>query len=74
MNIQVQLFSTLRSERFNTSVVQLQEGAEVSDLLDALNLSPVDISVLTVNKRDASLTQALEEGDFVTIIPPLGGG
>lgn len=60
--------------------VELQAGATVSDLLDAVRaLSPrlgalPREPVVAVNQRYATLDARLAEGDEVAFIPPVAGG
>ena len=74
MEVDVHLFSTLQKKRFRNSHVQLQEGACITDLLSLLSISSDDVGILIVNNQDATFDQPLNEGDAVTIIPPIGGG
>jgi sulfur carrier protein ThiS len=74
MDVDVELFSVFRRDRFRKGRVRLAAGASVADLLALLSVSPDDVGVLMVNGRDGTFGQVLKEGDFVTLIPPMGGG
>jgi sulfur carrier protein len=74
MQVEVKLFATLQKDRFQKAMVYLDQGSKVSDLLNHLGITVDDVGVLVVNKRDATFDQSLNEGDTITIIPPIGGG
>ena len=74
MEVLVHLFSMLRKGRFENSKVGLPLGADISDLLEHLSIRRDEVGVLIVDKKEASLDRKLEEGNVVTIIPPIGGG
>ena len=74
MNIKVRLFATLRNGRGKELNMQLGQGAVVRRIIEALNISEDEVAILLVNGRDATLDKELEEGDTVSIFPPVGGG
>ena len=74
MFVEVELFATLQKGRFQKKAIQLQSGSRIKDLLTILDVSIEEVMILVVNKKDATFDQALNEGDTVTIIPPIGGG
>ena len=74
MNIKVRLFATLRNGRGKELNMQLAQGAGVRRIIEALNISEDEVAILLVNGRDATLDKELEEGDTVSIFPPVGGG
>jgi molybdopterin converting factor small subunit len=53
---------------------ELPEGARVSDLVSKLGMPPDLASVIIVRDTNADPSHALQEGDRVTLIPPLAGG
>ena len=74
MEVLVKLYATLQRGRFAEKAVELPSVAIMSDLLNRLDISPDDVSILMVNGRDASFKQELHQGDSITLIPPIGGG
>lgn len=54
--------------------MDLDPGARVEDLLASLDLADQGGLMLVVNGRTAKLTQELEDGDEVHLIPALSGG
>ncbi len=53
---------------------QLPDGATVQALVRQLDVPEEMASVIVLNDGSADLTDALHEGDRVTLIPPLAGG
>jgi sulfur carrier protein len=74
MDVDIRLFETLKKHQPAGGKVRLSTGSRVSDLLDALGISPDDVGILMVNRADGRFDQFLQNGDVVTLIPPIGGG
>lgn len=74
MNIEVRLFESLKQRQPQNGLVCLVEGSRVSDLLEALGISMDDVGILMINRADGRFDQLLQNGDLVTLIPPIGGG
>ncbi len=74
MDVDVSLFATFQTGRFDRRRIVLPAGATVSDLLSRLDIPADEVGVLVVNHRDAVLDQPLADGDRVTLIPVIGGG
>ena len=77
MDIHLQLFSILRDilppELKGRTVIQLNEGSTLKDLLSELDINRrVAISVNDKHERDRS--RVLEDGDQVKIFTSVGGG
>ena len=72
MQVQVKLFVTLRKNRIQN--VELPDGSDAKDLIHQLGIPLEEVGLLSVNKRQATLDQMLEEGDVIYIMPPIGGG
>jgi len=49
-------------------------NSKIVDLLQFMEIKLDTPAIILVNNRKASLTAKLEEGDIVSIIPPMGGG
>jgi molybdopterin converting factor small subunit len=59
---------------FKGGIVDLSEGARVSDLFQTIGL-PLPMPNLTVRKNQIiDLGDLLSEGDNISVIPPIGGG
>lgn len=77
LEIHLQLFSILRDilppELKGRTVIQLNEGSTLKDLLSELDINrKVAISVNDLQERDRSYK--LEDGDQVKIFTSVGGG
>ncbi len=53
---------------------ELPDGSQVKDLIATLGIPYEVASVVIVGKTVATMAQPLQEGDSVTVIPPLAGG
>jgi molybdopterin synthase catalytic subunit len=80
MRLTVRLFAGLR-ERAGTDrlEVQLEAGATVADLLDAMAGTPVGplgprACVVAVNRSYAGPTDPVRDGDEIALVPPVSGG
>jgi molybdopterin converting factor small subunit len=79
MKVYVKLYALLRSHHPgpNRSVpieVELPDGARVSDLTPALNLPPKLVRNAFINNQVANLETVLNNGDQVSLFPPVVGG
>ena len=74
MDVEVRLFESLKRHQPEGGRVRLGANARVSDLLEALGISMDDVGILMVNRVDGRFDQYLQDGDVVTLIPPIGGG
>ena len=74
MDVEVRLFESLKKHLPEDGKVRLAEGSRVYDLLNALGISMDDVGILMINRADGRFDQLLQDGDMVTLIPPIGGG
>jgi sulfur carrier protein len=74
MDVQIRLFESLKKYQPEGAKVRLTTGSRVTDLLDALGIPTDDVGILIVNRADGRFDQQLQNGDVVTVIPPMGGG
>lgn len=74
MHIEMRLFATLREGRGKVIPMEVMDGSHVKTLIDSLAIPYQDIAILLVNGRDATLERVLEDGDAVSVFPPVGGG
>ena len=79
MIVDVKLFASLReylpadAQDF-TAKAPAAAGAKVKTLLDWLKL-PVELpKVILINGRHANETDEVQEGDVVSVFPPISGG
>lgn len=74
MDVEVRLFESLKKHQPDNGKLRLPAGARASDLITALGISADDVGILMVNRTDGRFDQLLQDGDVVTLIPPIGGG
>lgn len=54
--------------------MEVPEGFSVQDLIEKLRIPPSDPKIILVNGLHAPREQLLQEGDRVSIFPPIAGG
>ena len=74
MKIEMRLFATLRENRQKVISMEVPEGTDAATLIKTLNIPPNEIAILLVNGRNAKSNHILQEGDTVSLFPPIGGG
>lgn len=74
MTIKIKLFATLRQGRGKEMNIEKEENPTVSVLLDELGIKREEIAILLVNGRDGETNTILNDGDTVSLFPPVGGG
>jgi sulfur carrier protein len=74
MKIEVRLFATLREGRAKVLKQEVPEGTTVFTVVDSLKIPRQDVSILLVNGRHGSFERIFQEGDILSLFPPVGGG
>lgn len=74
MELQIKLFATLREGRGKVLTKEFSSPATPKQVLETLNIDEKDVAILLVNGIDGNLDQELQEGDVLSIFPPVGGG
>lgn len=74
MQVNVKLFASLREGRFKTEVADFDSNSRVIDVMNKYNLPPEEVAICLVNGRDADNEHILQNGDTVSLFPPVGGG
>ncbi|MFD1537570.1 molybdopterin converting factor subunit 1 [Nonomuraea guangzhouensis] len=82
MNVRVLYFGAIhdRVTKVRSEMVTLESGATVSDLLQQLNVAHPGLNKvrshvrIAVNESIVEISEALNEGDDVALIPPVAGG
>ncbi|HSQ33328.1 MAG TPA: MoaD/ThiS family protein [Peptostreptococcaceae bacterium] len=69
--IEIRLFATLREGRSRRSYI---DANDIREILDILNIKEEEIAMLLLNGRDATLDTQINNGDILSIFPPVGGG
>ncbi len=74
MKIEVRLFATLRIGRSLVMIVDVEEPATPRKIIEQLEIKELEVAILLINGRTGVLDQVLEEEDYLSIFPPVGGG
>ena len=74
MKVKLKLFASLRKDRFKEKVIAVNEGTTPFDLLQQFGIEREEAAILLINGRDGELDRELQDGDVVSVFPPLGGG
>ena len=74
MQLKVKLFATFRENREKEQVLNLPEKPGIRDVLLRLDIAEQEVAVIFVNGRSVPLDHPLQEGDTLSLFPPVGGG
>lgn len=79
LNIEVRLFANLAEllppgSKNKRAKIDVPEGTTIQDLLDKLKIPANVTNVIMVNGSHRSKDTKLNDGDVVSIIPPITGG
>ncbi len=74
MIITVKFFATFRQGRGKIINIEVEQKSTVKEALDKVEIEPEEIAILLVNGRDGKADQLLEDGDTISLFPPVGGG
>ena len=79
MKVRVRLFGTLGKkfpdhDPLNGFEIEVSENANVSDLLDQLEIPKSKIGLVSVDGRLAKAGKRLKQGDLIRIFRPIFGG
>ena len=72
--IEVRLFATLRQGREKIIMLESEPVSTVSDILRKLDIPAEEVSILLVNGFHKKTETPLQDGDIVSLFPPVGGG
>ncbi len=74
MKINIKLFATFRIGRFKQAQRVYPDGATCQQVVAVVGIKGEELGMILVNGRHASLDQALNDGDSLSLFPMLGGG
>lgn len=74
MEIKVRLFATFREGRGKEIIMDFPQGATPIDVIEKLNICKDEVAILLINGRDGDFVVELNQGDVISIFPPVGGG
>lgn len=74
MNVVVKLFANLRINNEKEYALEIKDGSTPADILNKINIPLEDVAIVIINGRRKEIDTSLQEGDIVSIFPPVGGG
>ena len=79
MKVEVRLFANLAKllppgSQNKRATITVKKGTTIDELLEKLNLPSNITNVVMVNGASKSRETQLEEGDVVSVFPPIAGG
>ena len=73
MKVEIRLFATFRDGRGKKAYIDM-ENPTPEKLLKQIGIEKEDIAILLVNGMDGKYDQLLNDGDYLSVFPPVGGG
>lgn len=73
MGIEVKLFSNLREDKRKKVFFEFEEGINVFRIIRILDVKEEDVEILLINGRYGEIDIELNDGDTISIFPPIGG-
>lgn len=74
MLIEVRLFAYFRDGRDKKLQMEFEEKPTIRQILNILEIPVEDVSIMLKNGKDALPDVYMENGDYVSLFPPVGGG
>jgi len=74
IKVEVRLFAYFRQGRGKTQIMEVEEGTTIADILKALDIEEEEVAIMLLNGSDGSSDRQVEDGDVVSLFPPVGGG
>jgi sulfur carrier protein len=78
VKIAVRLFATLTvhlpTEEGNSATIDVPEGTTVDQVIRSLGIPDETPRIAVINGLDADPEESLQDGDTLSVFPPLAGG
>jgi sulfur-carrier protein len=74
MRITIKLFATLRNGLFDVETRTFSEGTTVAQVIGNLGIPEALVTLVFINGRHGTPESVLEDGDVLSLFPPVGGG
>lgn len=74
MIITVKLFANLRVNRFEVEQITLKEGDTIETAMEKIHILKESVSIIFLNGKHSSFEKVLNDGDILSLFPPVGGG
>ena len=72
--VEVRYFATFRKNNIKKEFIDYIEGMTVKDILFLKEIDEKDVAILLVNGIRKTGDKVLEQGDIISLFPPVGGG
>jgi len=72
--IEIRLFATLRRDREKVYHFASEEVSTGSEALARLGIADEEVKIFLINGHHSALSDALGDGDIVSVFPAVGGG
>lgn len=74
IRVEVRLFASFRENRKKKYFFEFDQESNILDVLNKLGIDREDASLLLLNGIDGDLYRKLQDGDVLSLFPPVGGG
>lgn len=74
MKLEVRLFANLRQGRGKKITMEIEAGMTPLQVMEKLHIKSEEVSILLVNGLSAERDKQLNDGDIMSLFPPVGGG
>ncbi|HOF94717.1 MAG TPA: MoaD/ThiS family protein [Clostridia bacterium] len=74
MKLVVKLFASLREGRAKEILIERSGVYTPKTIIKELNIPEEDVAIIMINGRRSEADIQLNEGDTVSLFPPVGGG
>lgn len=74
IKVEVRLFASFRQGREKTQVIEVEEGSTMLDIIKHLGIDEKEVAIKLLNGRDGPIDRKVEDGDILSLFPPIGGG
>ena len=74
IKIEVRYFATLRVDGKKKEVLSISDAMTAEELLKMLKIPNEEIAILLINGINSDAKTVLNDGDTVSLFPPVGGG
>lgn len=74
MEVEVRLFATFREGREKKQKIKINESTTILDIIKILNIDENEVAIMLLNGRDGNSDRMLNDGDVISLFPPVGGG
>ena len=72
--IEVRFFATLRQGRGKITEVPAEEVSTAGDILRRFEIPAEEVSILLINGFHSKPGDPVNDGDIISLFPPVGGG